>query len=426
MKWVLFLKMKICPKGYVIKRLIMSEIVEIYLYPDIFIGNLYFRFNNGKQSSSFEYDRDWIKDEKNSFAIEPSLELYPVQYHVKNIPIFGSLSDCSPDRWGRNLIIRKETKRAEKLNQAPKSVSELDFLLGVNDETRQGALRFKIKGNNKYLSVNEKDSIPPLISLPRLLNATEKMLESRESEEDLRLLLNGGPSLGGARPKTSIYSGNNLSIAKFPKNDDEINVSLWEALALTLAKKAGINVPDWSVEKVVGKTVLVLNRFDRIGKNRIPFISAMTMLEAKDQEQHSYIEIANAIINNGSNPEKDLKELWRRMVFNISISNIDDHLRNHGFLLNEKKCWELSPAYDMNPVSRQLRPNFHVLSIDDISTEGLIDTAFSVIDEFRLDKKNANSIYNDVNNSVSEWRNTARSLGISKQEINMMESAFPP
>ena len=402
----------------------MNEIIEVYLYPDIFIGNLFFRFNQGKQSSSFEYSKEWIKN-KNSFAIEPALELYPIQYHVKNTPIFGSFSDCSPDRWGRNLIMRKETKRAKKLNQAPKSISELDFLLGVNDETRQGALRFKRKGENEFLSQNEKNSIPPLISLPRLLNASEKLLESKESEEDLRILLNGGPSLGGARPKASIYSGNNdLSIAKFPKNDDDLDVPLWESLALSLAKKAGINVPEWSIEKVAGKTVLILKRFDRIGKNRVPFISAMTKLGAKEQEQHSYIEIANAIINNGSNPEKDLQELWRRMIFNISISNIDDHLRNHGFLLNEKKCWELSPAYDMNPVSRQIKSNYHVLCIDSNSTEGSIDTAFSVIDEFRLSKEIANSIYKDVRNSVSEWKATASFLGISKQEINMMESAF--
>jgi len=357
--------------------------------------------------------------------LEPALELYPIQYHINKNPIFGSFSDCSPDRWGRNLIIRKEKRFADKNNKAPKQLCELDFLLGVNDETRQGALRFKKKGKDEYLSPNEKNSIPPLISLPRLLNASEKLLEEKESEEDLKILLNGGPSLGGARPKASIYdTNNNLSIAKFPKNDDEMDVSLWEAVALTLAKNAGINVPHWNIEKITGKNVLVLKRFDRIGKNRIPFISAMTILEAKDQEQHSYIEIANAIINNGSNPEKDLKELWRRMVFNISISNIDDHLRNHGFLLNEKKCWELSPAYDMNPVSRLERPNYHVLSIDNISSKGSIDTAFSVTDEFRLNKENANSIYKEVINSVSEWKNTASSLGISRSEISMMESAF--
>jgi len=402
----------------------MNETVEVYLYPDKFIGNLYFRFNNGKQSSSFEYSKEWINDKDDSFAIEPSLELYPIQYHAKNVPVFGCLSDCSPDRWGRNLIIRKETKRAEKLNQTPRSITELDYLLGVNDETRQGALRFKIKGNNEYLTTNEKDSIPPLISLPRLLNAAEKIQDLREDEEDLKILLNGGSSLGGARPKASVYNGNNLSIAKFPKKDDLTDVSLWESLALLLAKNAGINVPEWSIEKVTGKTVLVLKRFDRIGKERIPFISAMTMLGAKDQEQHSYIEIANAIIKNAENPEKDLTELWRRIVFNILISNTDDHLRNHGFLLNEKKCWELSPAYDMNPVSRQISPNFHALSINSISTEGLIDTAFSVIDEFRLSKENAHSVFSDVNKSVKDWKNIANSLGISKQEISMMESAF--
>jgi len=283
-------------------------------------------------------------------------------------------------------------------------------------------LFLKMKIYQKEYDIKRRITI---ISLPRLLNASEKLLESKESEDDLKLLLNGGPSLGGARPKASVYSGSNkLSIAKFPKNDDEVDISLWEALALTLAKKAGIKVPEWSIEKVTNKSVLILERFDRIGKNRVPFISAMTMLGAKDQEQHSYIEIANAIINNGSDPEKDLTELWRRMVFNISISNIDDHLRNHGFLLNKKNCWELSPAYDMNPVSRQQRPKYHVLSIDSISTEGSIDTAFSVIDEFRLNMEKANAIYEDVKDSVSEWKTIAISLGISKQEISLMESAF--
>jgi len=402
----------------------MNEIIEVYIWPDKFIGNLFFRLNNGKQSSSFEYNKEWIKDTKNSFAIEPELELYSIQYHSKRDFIFGSFADCSPDRWGRNLIIRKETKRAENFKQAPKFVTELDFLLGVNDETRQGALRFKLKGENEYLAENKKNSIPPLISLPKLLNAAKKVLDSKETEEELMILLNGGSSLGGARPKASIYKNNILSIAKFPKNDDDLNITLWEALALSLAKNAGISVPDWSVEKAAGKDVLILSRFDRIGKTRIPFISAMTMIGANDREQHSYLEIANSIIKEGENPELDLKELWRRMVFNISISNLDDHLRNHGFLLDEKKCWKLSPAYDMNPVPRQSKPNFHVLSIDYTSTEGLIDTAFSVLDDFRLNKKEAEKIYRKVIDSVSEWKDTARSLGISKQEITVMESSF--
>ena len=248
----------------------MTETVEVYLWPDTLIGTLYFRFNNGKQSSSFEYRREWIDDKHNSFALEPALELYPIPYHIKNAPLHGCFSDCSPDRWGRNLIMRKESKRAASFNQSAKSITELDFLLGVNDETRQGALRFKLKGNNEYLSPNEENSIPPLLSLPKLLNAAERLLESRESEEDLKILLNGGPSLGGARPKASIYKNDCLSVAKFPKNDDTFDVSLWESLALVLAEKSGIKVPEWHMENVMGKTVLVLSRFDRIGKSRIP------------------------------------------------------------------------------------------------------------------------------------------------------------
>jgi len=320
--------------------------------------------------------------------------------------------------------MRNESRKADALKQNAKSITELDFLLGVNDETRQGALRFKLKGNDEYLSPNKEKSIPPLLSLPKLLNATERLLESKESEEDLKILFNGGPSLGGARPKASIYNNNCLSIAKFPKNDDAFDVSLWESLALSLAKKAGINVPEWHIENVLNKNILVLNRFDRLGKNRIPFISAMTMLGANDREQHSYIDVANAIINNAVNPKRDLEELWKRMVFNIVISNIDDHLRNHGFLLKDKKGWELSPAYDMNPVPRIIRPNLHELSISANSSEGLIDTAFAVKDEFRLNSEKANSIYKEVNSSVSEWEKIARALNIKKSEINMMKSAF--
>ena len=402
----------------------MNELIEVFLWPEIKVGNVYFRFNNGKESSTFEYSNEWLSDKKNAFALEPALELYPTQYHIHNMPLFGSLSDSAPDRWGRTLIIRNERKRAESLGKNKKTLTEIDFLLGVNDETRQGALRFKIKSNTEFLSTNKKNSIPPLISLPGLLNATERMLNSRESSEDLKILLHCGSSLGGARPKASIYNDNELSIAKFPKNDDEYNVILWEAHSLHLAKNAGLKVPEWFVERIAGKPVLILKRFDRKGKQRIPFISAMTMLGAKDQEQHSYIEIAHIIINHGAEPQNDLEELWRRMVFNISISNIDDHLRNHGFLLNTTKGWELSPAYDMNPVPRHISPDFHTLSIDQSSAEGLIDTAFSVIDEFRIKKDKAHTLFSDVHNAIKDWKNIARFLNIPKEEINMMKSAF--
>jgi serine/threonine-protein kinase HipA len=204
------------------------------------------------------------------------------------------------------------------------------------------------------------------------------------------------------------------------------NTTMAEALALSLAQKAGIQVPRWRIVKAGDKPILIVQRFDRQGKQRIPFLSAMSMLGGADNEQHSYLEIAHAIIRHGTEPERDLKELWKRMIFNISISNIDDHLRNHGFLLRTLKGWELSPAYDLNPVSRQVNSNYHALAINQTSTEGSIETAFSIMEEFRINKNTASSILADVQSSVSEWQNTARSLGISKQEINSMKSAFLP
>ena len=402
----------------------MNETIEVFLWPDKIIGTLFFRSSKGQESSSFEYHRDWLSDRQNSFAIDPTLELFPGVFHTKNMPIFGALGDSSPDRWGRTLILRNELYRAKEAGQTPRTLTELDFLLGINDETRLGALRFRKKDSEDFLAAVEKNCIPPLVSLPKLLNATERVLKSKESDEDLRLLLIGGSSLGGARPKASVYNKNDLSIAKFPKNDDDFQITLWEACALSLAQKAGIQVPEWRIEKIINKPVLILKRFDRKGKQRIPFISAMSMLGAKDKEQHSYLEIAHAIIRYGAQPERDLEELWKRMVFNICISNIDDHLRNHGFLLNTPKGWELSPAYDLNPVSRQKGSNFHSLAINQSSSEGLIETAFSVLKEFRIKNEKAKSILKDVQKSVSEWQTTARFLGISKQEISRMESEF--
>jgi serine/threonine-protein kinase HipA len=296
--------------------------------------------------------------------------------------------------------------------------------LGIKDETRQGALRFRKQESEEFLAPHKKNSIPPLVALPKLLAASERFLDEKESDDDLRLLLAGGSSLGGARPKASVYDNDVLSMAKFPKNDDDIQTTLWEALALSLAQKAGIQVPQWHIAKILKKPVLILERFDRQGKQRIPFLSAMSMLGAKDNEQHSYLEIAHAIIRHGAEPQRDLGELWKRIVFNISISNIDDHLRNHGFLLNTPKGWELSPAYDLNPVSRQEKANFHSLAINQTSREGSIETALSIIGEFRIKKDKAESILADVQRSLSGWKTIARSLGISRQEIDRMESAF--
>ena len=411
----------------------MTETVEVYLWPEKPVGRLWFRSLNGRESASFEYDHSWLApqaSEKNEydspscFALEPGLKLNAGTFHTQNMALFGALGDSAPDRWGRILMRRREERQARAAGKTPRTLTELDFLLGINDEARQGALRFKKQGSDLFLAPSETNAIPPLVALPRLLSASERFLESKESDEDLRLLLVPGSSLGGARPKASVYDAGNLSIAKFPRKDDEFQTTLWEALALTLARKAGIHVPAWRIERVIDKPVLVLKRFDRQGQRRIPFLSAMSMLGARDNEQHSYLEIAFALIQYGAEAQRDLEELWRRLVFNICISNTDDHLRNHGFLLNSSKGWRLSPAYDLNPVPRQTGLSFLSLAIDSASREASLETAFSVINDFRIKKETAMTILNDVQRAVKDWQNSARSLGIKRRESERMASAF--
>lgn len=230
---------------------------------------------------------------------------------------------------------RYETSKAKEQNRAPRSLSEIDYLLGVNDEARQGALRFPVAPDEDvFLSLKQKTIIPPLVDRPKLLSATERFIAENESSEDLRLLLAPGSSLGGARPKASVRDKDgSLAIAKFPKKDDEFNVVVWEAVTLTLAKKAKIKVSLYRLETICEKSVLIIRRFDREGVNRIPFLSAMSMLGAGDNEQHSYLEMAYALTQNGSSLEEDMNGLWKRIVFTIKVSNTDDHLRNHGFNL---------------------------------------------------------------------------------------------
>lgn len=407
----------------------MTETVDVLLWPEKPVGRLWFRSSNGRESASFQYDPAWFHL-SGCFALEPALKLGEGTFHTQNMSLFGALGDSAPDRWGRILMRRREERQAKSEGKTPRALTELDFLLGINDEARQGALRFRKQEGGPFLAPPETNAIPPLVALPKLLAASERFLESKESDEDFRLLLAPGSSLGGARPKASVYDASVLSIAKFPRKDDDFQTTLWEALALTLAEKAGIQVPLWRVEYVHNKPILVLKRFDRQGQERIPFLSAMSMLGARDNEQHSYLEIAYALIHYGAEPLLDLEELWRRLVFNICISNTDDHLRNHGFLLssqmanNISRGWRLSPAYDLNPVPRQAGLPFLSLAIDSVSRSASIETALSVIGEFKLAKEQAMMIIDDVRRAVSNWRNIARSLGINRREIDRMESAF--
>lgn len=396
-------------------------------YPSapVLVGRLWSRIRKGRESASFEYDDNWLK-RADRFALEPTLMLAPGPYHSgTDRPMFGAIGDSAPDRWGRILMRRAERRAAEKDGRQPRTLFEMDFLLLVDDEARAGALRFAEKEGGPFLAEPGKFRIPPLVELNRLLQATERVLDDRESEEDLRLLIAPGSSLGGARPKASIRDANGqLAIAKFPHKDDSINMVLWEGVALALASKAHIPVPVWRVEPVASKAALILQRFDRADDTRLPFVSAMSMLGAADNETHSYLEIAEALRRYGAAPHEDLRQLWRRIVFNVLISNTDDHLRNHGFLYEGPRGWRLSPAYDMNPVPVDVKPRVLSTAIDPDDPSASLDLAFDVSEYFGLKERDARAIAAEVGGVISTWRQEAAAQGLARAEIDRMQSAF--
>lgn len=400
------------------------------------VGTLWCHYRKGRESASFEYDRSWLTSAER-FALEPALSLTEGAYHtLLNQNIFGAIGDSAPDRWGRVLMRRSISQRAKEKGEASRTLGEIDYLLGVNDEARQGALRFSEGESGPFLAQRSESTIPPLIELPKLLSASERFLDDDESAEDLKLLLAPGSSLGGARPKASVRDQNGrLSIAKFPRKDDEFNTVLWEAVALTLAQNAGLNTSVWRLETILGKPVLLVERFDRedmaasahdsgVEQSRIPFLSAMSMLGASDGQQRSYLEIAEILMRYGASPEADMEELWRRIVFSILISNTDDHLRNHGFIYVGQPGWRLSPVYDVNPTAVETKARILSTTIDLDDGTASLDLALSVADDFRLTAERARRIIGEVAKSVSEWRSVADGFGLGKPEINRMKSAF--
>ncbi len=406
----------------------MSEPVLVHVDLEgepIPVGRLWTHFRRGRQSATFEYDRSWLEDPRR-FALDPALTLGPGPFHTPDgRTMFGALGDSAPDRWGRLLMRRAARRRAGAGGETPRSPREIDYLLEVDDEARQGALRFSREAGGPFLAQPGRGRIPPLVALPQLLAAADHVASDTDSEEELRLLLAPGSSLGGSRPKASVHDRNNrLAIAKFPHRDDEIDTVTWEAVALNLAEKAGVSVPARRVERVGNRPVLVLQRFDRTGGIRIPFLSAMSMIGAADGEVRSYLELADAIRRHGARPAADLRELWRRIVFTILISNVDDHLRNHGFLYTGTEGWGLSPAYDLNPTPADIRPRILSTAIDIDSQAASLEHALSVAEYFDMAPAEARHIAGTVGGAVAEWRTEAAACGLSRQEIDRMASAF--
>jgi len=405
----------------------MVEEIEVHIDCEEethFVGICRYFAKRGRQSSLFEYADSWL-EYPNAFAIDPAnlpLRAGPFPWSASKSGLPGAIRDSAPDRWGQQLI-----RRAFRKARVDRTLSEIDYLLAVNDETRIGALRFKRAGESTFDHDIDRYRVPPLISLPALLNAADAVHSNTETAEDLRLLLNEGSPLGGARPKSAVQdSDGTFAIAKFPKNDDDWSIPHAEVLTMSLARKAGINVADARLVDVAGRPVAVITRFDRNGSQRIPFLSAMTLLAKEDGEEAAYTEITEVIRQFSSKPTEDLHELWRRVVFNVLAANLDDHLRNHGFLFEAGSGWQLSPAYDLNPVPIAEKVREMTTWISEEGPEASIELALEAAKYFKLKDDEANKIIDHVSTVFSGWQDTARQLGMSNHDIDVLATALPP
>jgi serine/threonine-protein kinase HipA len=376
------------------------------------------------ETAVFEYTSEWLAN-PDRFSIEPALALTRGTFApLVGQAIFGSIGDSAPDTWGRRLMQRAERRQANREGRAIRTLSESNYLLGVADETRLGALRFRWTGDPIFQAPT-KAGVPALIELGRLLQVTERILRDEETDEDLQLIFAPGSSLGGARPKASVIDQHgHLSIAKFPKETDDYSMETWEEIALRLAARSGITTPRHELLQVAGKAVLLSRRFDRAGAVRIPFLSAMAMTGSKDGDRGSYPEIVDAITQHGAQAKADAQALYRRVAFNVLISNVDDHLRNHGFLWLGKAGWSLSPAYDLNPIPTDLKARVLTTNIDLNEGTCSIDLLEDAAEYFSLGLAAARSIIKEVATVTATWRRVAREVGAKSAEITRMASAF--
>lgn len=413
---------------------------QIYVYADWIglggprlIGQLKAEPIRGKEIFSFTYDKDWLKYGP-SLQLDPDLGLFTGPQYVKeDKPNFGLFLDSSPDRWGRVLMERREALLARAEVRKPIKLLETDYLLGVYDQHRLGALRFKTDANGPWLHADPAQAAPPFTQLRTLEQASLDLERSdADAQHDyshwLNLLMAPGSSLGGARPKASVVDTNGqLWIAKFPSRLDTRDMGGWEAVVHELARQAGIQVAEGMARRfTLDRHSFLTRRFDREGSQRIHFASAMTLLGLMDGAQSSaaantsYLDIAEFIVRQGARPTQDLEELWRRIVFNICVSNSDDHLRNHGFLFTEKG-WLLSPAFDINPIPGSTGLHLNISESDNALDLGL---AREVAEMFRVDAKKAEAIIDQVTTGVSQWQVLAKHMGIPRSEMMQMEGVF--
>lgn len=395
------------------------------------IGTLSAHQGKGRKSFSFEYEKEWLQNSNYSFLLDPDIQLFSGPQFPYSKENFGVFLDSMPDTWGRTLMKRRANQIAKVEGRPPANLYEIDYLLGVYDEKRMGALRFKLQPHGDFLDNTAHSATPTWASVGQLQHAAdliESDVDNEEVQKWLTQLIAPGSSLGGARPKANIVDEHkNLWIAKFPSKNDTIDKAAWEFLTYQLATNVGINMMESKIGKVSGRYhTFFTKRFDRLQSERIHFVSAMTMTSNNEDilrnKTASYLDLVDVIEKYGVDVNNELAQLWRRVVFNIAVSNTDDHLRNHGFLLTEKG-WKLSPAYDINP---SIDKNGLSLNIDLENNDLDIDLAKSVGLYFRLNPKSMQTIIEEVHHFVQQWPKLASEIGITRKEQELMKAAFNP
>lgn len=385
------------------------------------VGQAHFTRVRGRVSTTFLYDPGYLAG--GGASIDPALPLVSGAQHQNGL--VRAFADSAPDRWGRNLIEKAERARAREEDRVPRRLDDLDFLLGVSDDTRQGALRYRLPGGGAFLG--KPATVPRLVSLPALLRASDELASGEDPSRAVKLLLDTGTTgLGGARPKASVrLEDGSLAIAKFPHATDRWDVMAWEATALDLLEAAGIRTPQRRLTRVGERSVLILRRFDRAeGGHRIGYLSAMTALSAADGYHRDYAEIAVAIRDHSRSPKADHHELFDRVVASVALGNTDDHLRNHGFVA-DRGSWMLSPVFDVNPNPdpRQVRST-SIMGADASPEEA--EALLALADECSLTPELARQRVARVAGAVSGWRDAARRNGAREHEITMMAESIEP
>ncbi|PRY13961.1 type II toxin-antitoxin system HipA family toxin [Kineococcus rhizosphaerae] len=385
------------------------------------VGQAHVTRTRGQISTTFLYDPGYLVGDGTS--IDPALPLVTGSQHQRGL--VRAFADSAPDRWGRNLIEKAERVRAREEQRTPRRLDDLDFLLGVSDDTRQGALRFRSPGHEEFLG--SPSTVPPLVSLPELLRASDEVTSDADPSAAVKQLLDTGTTgLGGARPKASVrLEDGDLAIAKFPHAADRWDVMAWEATALDLLQDAGITTPRRRLTRVGDRSVLILRRFDRAGPDvRIGYLSAMTATESTDGQRRDYADIAEAVRDLSSSPRQDHHALFDRIVAGVVLGNTDDHLRNHGFLA-DRRSWSLSPAFDVNPNPDLWRPrSTSIAGADTFPDE--VDGLLAIAGDCSLAVDQARERMRQIAEALAHWGDRARRNGIGEREIVLMAEAIEP